>query len=327
MSARATARADSSRRAPARSGRRAGATTIPRAPDGAPQQPVHRCARRLPRHRPRFDEAGRFEPGDRAARDRRVAPIRWARARRWTAASPHPTERTRCPARSTRCRGASPSRARAPSAGPARRSRAGRSRLRCGTTRARRSPETTRTNARPTTTPARTPRSGSTSTGCPSTSSAPSRTHARRVPSGENRGLAAALALDDHRWFAARVAAHDPRLVPRHVREVPLVPHERAPVGRPTGIPRVVGVRDTIGPRGPVERHDGDVARVVALDRARDLTVDRDRRARTRGRRGSSACRSTPSTPTTTRRPSAAATTNASSSAQHHPPPIAARRP
>ena len=36
----------------------------------------------------------------------------------------------------------------------------------------------------------------------------------------------------------------DPRAVPGHVREVPLVPRERAPVGRPGGIPRVVGVRD-----------------------------------------------------------------------------------
>ena len=66
------------------------------------------------------------------------------------------------------------------------------------------------------------------------------------------------------------------RPVPRHVGQIPLVPRERRPVGRPRRIPRVVGVRDAHRPRRPVERHDRDVARVVALDRERDLAARRD---------------------------------------------------
>ena len=77
---------------------------------------------------------------------------------------------------------------------------------------------------------------------------------------------------------ARRRRAHDPRRVPRHVRQIPLLPHERAAVGRPRRVPRVVGVRDPLGPTGTVERNRGDVAGVVALDRARDLAPHRHRR-------------------------------------------------
>ena len=74
-----------------------------------------------------------------------------------------------------------------------------------------------------------------------------------------------------------RAAITITRRVPRHVGEIPLVPREQRTVGRPRGIPRVVGVRDAHRPRRTVERHDRDVARVVALDRARDLTARRHR--------------------------------------------------
>ncbi len=77
---------------------------------------------------------------------------------------------------------------------------------------------------------------------------------------------------------------HDARRVPRHVRQIPLVPGQRAAVGRPRGIPREVGVRDPFGPRGPVEPDHCDVARVVTLEHERDaLTV-----------RGHGRCRAAP---------------------------------
>ena len=130
----------SSRRAPGRSARRARCTTS--GGRGRRDRPAtttrarsrcrdfHVTARGSTRRR-------RFEPADRAARDRRADPNRSPRARRPAAASPRRSARTRCRARPSRGRGASPSTARAPSACPAHRSRAGRSRPRCGTTRAR----------------------------------------------------------------------------------------------------------------------------------------------------------------------------------------------
>ena len=61
------------------------------------------------------------------------------------------------------------------------------------------------------------------------------------------------------------------RRVPRHVGQVPFVPREHRSVGRPRRIPGVVGVSDAHRPRRSVEWHGRDVARVVSLDRERDL--------------------------------------------------------
>ena len=73
---------------------------------------------------------------------------------------------------------------------------------------------------------------------------------------------------------------HHLRSVPRHVREIPLVPGQLGPVGTPSRVPRVVGVAHRSG-RVAVGADDGHRARIVGLDDERDAgAIGRARRRR-----------------------------------------------
>ena len=142
----------------------------------------------------------------------------------------------------------------------------------------RRRPATTRTNVDPDPTPVRRARGARAAPAARcrrrdrrSTRSATPRRRSR-TRAGRRSGEARLADTDrvatrDDLGRAAVVAHHDARRVPRHVGQVPLVPREPRSVGRPGRIPRVVGRRAALRPRAAVERDDGDVARVVALDR------------------------------------------------------------
>ncbi len=97
----------------------------------------------------------------------------------------------------------------------------------------------------------------------------------------------------DHRRHgvgSSRASRDDARAVPGHVREVPLVPGERATVGGPRRIPRVVGVRH---PPRPLRRRRASTTAmshaVVALHARTRPGCRRGRRpGRRRGRRATS---------------------------------------
>ena len=108
-----------------------------------------------------------------------------------------------------------------------------------------------------------------------------------REPRLADRDVVAARDQTRLASWPSSVATHDPRPVPRHVREVPLVPRERA-CRRPTtpGPTRSRRARCDAGQPEPSTRDDRDVARVVALEHERDACHRRARpRARRRARR------------------------------------------
>ena len=102
----------------------------------------------------------------------------------------------------------------------------------------------------------------------------PRRRRRRRRPPARRRGR--------------RRERDDARAVPRHRREVPLVPGERAAVGGPRRVPREVGVRHALRPAPPSSVDDRDVAGVVASTHERDPARRARPRARRRGRRATS---------------------------------------
>ena len=299
----------SSRRAPGRSGRRA------RARRSGARRVARRRAATAGRARSRSPDfhvtgrgstsAGALEPADRAARDR--APRRAVRRehddlRRRHRARAHAHDAARRPSRG---RGASPSTARAPTRVPGApiTSRPKPSSLRhhascvaVGRPRERalaRAPRRLGVLVVLGEHRQRVPPSDPTSTRRPAVAS---ETNASRAPSGENRGWPHAdrvAAGDDLRGAPSAVARRTMRDASHGMSGRSHSCHASArAVGRPRRVPRVVGVRDAAaGHARAVERHDRDVARVVALERERDLAARRDRGRERAGRRGSAPAR------------------------------------
>src|SRR3954469_3067081 len=87
--------------------------------------------------------------------------------------------------------------------------------------------------------------------------------------------LAAIRRLGDNARLAVVVAHNDARRVPGHVGQRPLVPSELPAIRGPRRIPRVIRMGDALWPLRAVERHGHDIARILALDPAGDLTARR----------------------------------------------------
>ena len=150
------------------------------------------------------------------------------------------------------------------------------------------------------------------------------RTERELRPSGEKRG-----------WLAATASPTDARLACRRrtrdttIRDTSHGMSGRshschasvAAVGRPRGVPRVVGVRDAHRPRRPVERHGRATSHASSRSIAHATSPRTDTPGATPGRRASALGARCRRPPTASRRPSPAATTSSSSLAQHHPPP------